>query len=162
MSETTLQQQIDKRKIGRPRKGNEKLPKKKAEMLIAQGYTSPTDLAELVGCSTAVASRQISRYVKDVIGLEDYKKNRADIFAEKQKELVNALDASTIKKMQPRDLIIGIGVLGDKERLERGQSTANVANLHAIADRAIRAISSPETHQTADLEASASGNAVDK
>ena len=131
---------IRKHPGGRPRKGNEKLTKDKVEELYRKGYRSPTAMAETTGCTIQNASNQMTRYIKDLEGLEDYKTNRADIIADKQRELIQYIDTAAIKEMSPKDRVVSFGILYDKERLERGQSTHNVANLHSIADRAIRAV----------------------
>lgn len=56
---------------------------------------------------------------------EDYKGNRADFFAGMQEKIVASITQEDLQKASLRDKIISAGVLYDKERLERGQSTSN-------------------------------------
>ena len=60
-------------------------------------------------------------------GLKRYKENRADILALKGHNLISNLTADKQKEMTGLQLATAYGILYDKERLERGQSTANVA-----------------------------------
>lgn len=52
-------------------------------------------------------------------------------------DCLQALTAEDIKKASPRDKAIIFGTLYDKERLERGQSTVNLASIYsrALEDR---------------------------
>jgi exopolyphosphatase/pppGpp-phosphohydrolase len=67
------------------------------------------------------------RYGIDLKHLESFKNNRADIFAGKQEQILASIDDVAIKCMPVAQRIISLGILYDKERLERGQSTANIA-----------------------------------
>ena len=59
--------------------------------------------------------------------LDDYKSNKADILAGKQQKLISNITPDRIEKANLRDIVWTFGVLYDKERLERGQSTGNIA-----------------------------------
>lgn len=63
--------------------------------------------------------------------IQTFKSTEADTLAEKRAMILNTLDLDDIKGMAPRDRAMTYGIFYDKERLERGQSTANVASLHA-------------------------------
>ena len=56
-----------------------------------------------------------------------YKDNRADILATAQLKIITQIDQPRLKKAGLRDLAVSAGILYDKERLERGQSTHNVS-----------------------------------
>lgn len=56
-----------------------------------------------------------------------YKKHRADIIDAKGKLLLDSLTTDSVNSMDPYKRIVGYGILYDKMRLERGQSTQNVA-----------------------------------
>ncbi len=58
---------------------------------------------------------------------EIFKENRADVFAEFQRKSLSHCTPSKFKKAGLRDLVVGTGILYDKERLERGLSTENVS-----------------------------------
>ena len=67
-----------------------------------------------------------------------YQDNRADILSEAQLQLLIQLDPARLKKMSARDAVISFGILYDKERLERGQSTSintNTAELKLDRER---------------------------
>lgn len=65
--------------------------------------------------------------------IEVFKEKRADILAGKQADCLAALTVDDIKKASPRDKAIIFGTLYDKERLERGQSTVNLASIYSQA-----------------------------
>ena len=54
-----------------------------------------------------------------------YQNHRADILSHVQLQLLSQVDTRRLKKVSSRDAVISYGILYDKERLERGQSTAN-------------------------------------
>lgn len=56
--------------------------------------------------------------------LATYKEYRADVFASKQVEVINQLDTEKLQQASALQLITGLGILYDKERLERGQASA--------------------------------------
>lgn len=160
MAETASMAERGKKGIpGRPRNGNEKLGQAKLRKLLDAGIQSPSAIAEISGCAPATASQAISRYIKDVKALEDYKKNRADILAEKQREVLAALCPADIKKASGKDKAMIYGIFYDKERLERGESTSNLAGIVKV----LRAADSePKTHKSSVFDAPMSDNVVDK
>ena len=94
-------------------------------------------IAQEVGGDVANVYRRIKHHEASQEGTELYKLHRGDIFAALQERLISSLSDDEIQKMAPRDRILGVGILYDKERLERGQSTSNVdihANIRKIAD----------------------------
>ncbi len=60
---------------------------------------------------------------------EIYKSLRAEIFAEKQRKLL--MQCNRVPSKEQLGLITAVGILYDKERLERNQSTSNVSSVHA-------------------------------
>ena len=59
-----------------------------------------------------------------------FKANRADIFARMEERVMKRVNVDAIKIGNPRafkDAMTGVGILYDKERLERGQSTQNIS-----------------------------------
>lgn len=130
-----------RRGLGRPKRSESSVLHKKIIQCTKNGtHPSQREVAEIVGCSKTTVVEVLAKYGIRHNEVEEFKTNRADILAGKTQELIQALDADKIKTMPGRDLLVGIGILTDKERLERGQSTANVASLHSIADRAIRSV----------------------
>jgi hypothetical protein len=62
-----------------------------------------------------------------VDNLPDFKTARADVLAVHQMRLLEGLTDDSLKEVSPYQKVGMFGILYDKERLERGQSTANVA-----------------------------------
>ena len=96
------------------------------EVLIGysqQGLSAP-EIGKLVGCSPTNIYQRFQTVNYTPQHLESFKKNRADLMAQKQRELLSALDSEAIKRMAPRDVVVSYGILYDKERLERGQATS--------------------------------------
>ena len=99
---------------------------------------SAKNLGKLVGISKQAVCQMFARHGVDfrtgqVTALEEYKVNRGDILAVKQIECLNAIDHNKLKKASARDLATVYGIMYDKERLERGQSTVNLAAVFAKA-----------------------------
>ena len=117
-------------------------------------------MAEAVGCTVGNAGNQISRYITDFEGVNDYRENRSSILADKQRILIKSITDAEVKEMNVRDRVVAFGILYDKERLENGQSTQNVASLHSIADRAIKAVSAanPPVKDNLGIDTVQSGN----
>jgi predicted transcriptional regulator len=100
-------------------------------------------IATLLGCDRSNVSRRLAKYKPTLEKIDRYKKNRADIYAHMQTELLAGVTSDKIKDSSATQLITGAAILYDKERLERGQSTANMsvaslidthsANLDAIS-----------------------------
>jgi hypothetical protein len=73
-----------------------------------------------------VSPQAIHQKVKDLLPIPEtkvFQNHRADILSNLQLKLLSNLDDKRIKGMHGRDLVVSAGILYDKERLERGQST---------------------------------------
>lgn len=114
------------------------LPKKTSvAKLLKQKALNPSlsirELAEINGVSKQAVSQMFQRYGIDEAYLEKFKEHRADLFAGLQDTVLATLTSEDIKGASLKDRTIAFGVLYDKERLERGQSTSNVATILATA-----------------------------
>ena len=98
-------------------------------------------IAELLGCDRSNVSKRLKEYTPTLKKIGGYKKHRADIYAHMQSELLSAVTPDKIKDCSVPQLVTGMAILYDKERLERGQSTQNMSVASLI-----------ETHST-NLEA---------
>jgi hypothetical protein len=65
--------------------------------------------------------------MSEQIEVEPFKRHRAEILAGKQAEILKSLTNEELKKASVYQRVGMFGILYDKERLERGQSTQNVA-----------------------------------
>jgi hypothetical protein len=97
--------------------------------LLAKGCTHG-QIAKVCGCS-----RQAVGYLAKHHGLGDvehFREHRGALLAAKQAQLLeHGLTPEKMAKMSPRDAAISFGVLFDKERLETGKSTQNMAHSFA-------------------------------
>lgn len=105
--------------------------------LHSKGLSS-SQIAKIAGCNSSNVRNRL--YASGVVSLGRYKKNRAEVFAATQSRILNNLTDDDIKKGSMLQKATAVGILYDKERLERGQSTENVQSFHAdIAEiRAMR------------------------
>ena len=81
------------------------------------------------GHSHVIATFQ--RYMISQIETNDYKSHRADIFAGIQHKILASVSDDDIKKASLFQKAGVVGLLYDKERLERDMSTANIASFTA-------------------------------
>jgi len=107
-----------------PRKGTAR------ERIVKLKTSNPTlserQIAELAGCSKSSVHLALERYGIKPERIEDYKSNRADIFAGLQDRIFSKLTDAALEKTPAIQLVTAASILYDKERLERGQSTSNV------------------------------------
>jgi hypothetical protein len=88
-------------------------------------------LAKINNVSQQAISQMFQRYGINENYLESFKEHRADILAGIQETVLGTLTVEDIKGASFRDRTVAMGILYDKERLERGQSTSNVATILA-------------------------------
>lgn len=93
---------------------------------------SARHMGKLVGISHSAVVMMFQRHgwsweLGRPVELESFKDHRADILAIKQLEVLSCMTGADIKKASARDKAVIFGILHDHERLERGESTANVA-----------------------------------
>lgn len=97
--------------------------------LLAKGCTHG-QVAKVAGCS-----RQAISFLAKHHGLGEvkhFREYRGALLAAKQAQLLeHGLTPEKMAKMSPRDAAISFGVLFDKERLETGKSTQNMAHSFA-------------------------------
>jgi len=98
----------------------------KAIELRAKGLTYK-DIAIYLGVSKQAVHQRLKGIMPEDVDLQPYKNHRADILAAKQAELLKSLTPKDIKDSSPYQKVGMFGILYDKERLERGESTQNVA-----------------------------------
>ena len=87
-----------------------------------------TKLGEKAGVARQTASAYLAKYGIDKAELDMFVENRVDIVRSKQQQILDALTPDKLEKAAARDLMVGYGILLDKDRLESGQSTSNVAS----------------------------------
>lgn len=85
------------------------------------------DIADLVGCSKPNVYARLKQYDGEIKSLKSYKENRADVLAVVGSKMLNSLTSNDIEKASAYQRVGMFALLYDKERLERGQSTSNIA-----------------------------------
>ena len=88
---------------------------------------SITDTAKLLNSSKSNISTRLSKAGYKPNYLKLYKNHRADILSSYQQIILNSITPEDLKKAGLSQKMMAYGVLYDKERLERGQSTENIA-----------------------------------
>ncbi len=90
-----------------------------------------SQIAKLLNCNPS----NITRRLQDVELTKQYVNHRPTVFAHIQRIILNSITDADIKKANLRDKIVSAGILYDKERLETGQSTQNIAYADALKAR---------------------------
>lgn len=88
---------------------------------------SKADMARLLGCSPANITQRLRGYESKIVAVDNHKRYRADALTDITRRLLQSITPDEIKKLNMRDKVMCYGILYDKERLERGQSTGNIA-----------------------------------
>ena len=81
-----------------------------------------------------VSPQAVHQRIKDLLPIPEtrvYQDHRADILANLQLKLLSHLDEARLRKASAYQLVGSAGLLYDKERIERGLSTANLSMLMA-------------------------------
>jgi hypothetical protein len=98
-------------------------------------WLSHQEISDRMGCSRVAVTRAIQRVPEWQIkerDLEQFKRERADIFAAAQQLVLKYLTHDKLKKASPQQIATLMAIFYDKERLERGKATQHVANLTDI------------------------------
>ena len=93
------------------------------------GYS---EIAKLTGCSRQNVEQRLSTIEYSKEDLENFKNHRKDVFAFLQSKLLNSIDISEIKELNPLQRIVATGILFDKE--EKLQEPENINTFALIAD----------------------------
>lgn len=107
----------------RPRKGS-KSPKI-VELATEHPDLTTREIGKLADCSHVNVVKVLDRYGIKKQETDDYKANRADILTGIQHRILKTVTDDDLKRMPVGQRLMGFGILYDKERLERGQSTDN-------------------------------------
>lgn len=87
--------------------------------------------AKHLGVTPMSVRKRRAKLTKGILGTtEDYRKMRADIFADMQKMLLRFVTEDKLKKASLQQIGTLFGIFYDKERLERGQATEHIAHAH--------------------------------
>ena len=84
-------------------------------------------IASICHVTKGAISRRLSKTDEAIRMTDAFCEDRANILAWYQQRILRHLTEAKLRKASARDLVISMGVLFDKERLQRGQSTSNIA-----------------------------------
>jgi IS30 family transposase len=146
-----------------------KLDRAKVLELAEQGLSTP-DIAKHQGVAPSTVFRFLQQTEPERQAVEAFKKERGDVFSrlsakslDLQEKIVDTFDDALIAALTPSQksgllmtLNVQAGTLYDKERLERGQSTANLSVLGKIVTAAEDRLGTPQPVVTKGKQA---GNA---
>lgn len=120
--------------ISRRKKNKTIVSKETKDRVKKLGKTNLThdEIAEMVGLDRSTISKMLKRFNVHKEELETFRGEKADAMAVVQREILNNVTVEEIKKAPLQVKMMAFGVLFDKERLERGQSSANI-DIRAIA-----------------------------
>ena len=84
------------------------------------------DIARIYGCASVSVYQAIQRHGIDITALRTFKARRADTLAHLQMLVTQAMPGK-VEQTSLRDLATTFNILHNAERLEKGQSTANLS-----------------------------------
>ena len=87
-----------------------------------------TKLGEKAGVARQTASAYLAKHGINKAELDQFVENRNAIVKSKQRMILDAITPEKVEKAPMRDLAVSYGILLDKDRLESGESTSNVAS----------------------------------
>ena len=118
-----------RKRTGRPRNSEAQSIKDRI-LTVAKTLQYPTqqEIADAAGVCRQTAAAYLAKYGIDKQEVDQFRDNRADLFASKQKEILAAITPDKLDKTGAKDLAIALAVVYDKERLESGQSSVNVSS----------------------------------
>lgn len=140
------------RKQGTPRK----LDQKKVLDMHARGFSAP-EIAQQQGVAHSTVWRFLERMKPEIGAIEEFKKTRPEVLAriqakslDAQERIIDTLDDGLVGALKPGQktgLLIALNTINgtafDKERLERGQSTANHSIVTKMLSSALSDIYKP-------------------
>jgi hypothetical protein len=103
----------------------------KALTLRLVNHLSYASIGKIFGCSKQAVQERLQpflRLINDPASSDAFKANRAEVLTSTQLTLLgNLLDPTKIEKASVNNIAYALRQLFDMERLERGESTANIA-----------------------------------
>lgn len=85
------------------------------------------EIAAILNCSHNNIVQRLQDVSDELDTLPDYKKHRADILAIRGRRVLNNITDAKLEKASAYQLTGMFGIINQHERLERGESTSNVA-----------------------------------
>lgn len=103
------------------------------------------EIARHLGVTRPAVTKALDQIPQSILNSHDvttFRKNRADIFAEFQRLILTYMTPEKMKGASLNQLGTLFGIVYDKERLEKGQATAHVAqiNKNLVDEKSLRKI----------------------
>jgi DNA-binding CsgD family transcriptional regulator len=98
-----------------------------------------SQIAKIADVDHSTVSVTLARYGVDTGQVETFKRHRADVLAGLQAKILASITSEDVKKSPFASRIMAVGILYDKERIERGLSDQGTAPLVVIQIRSDRA-----------------------
>jgi hypothetical protein len=120
--------------VAQSRKPTKPLTPKQEDIIATVNHhpsLSTREVATLCKTDHSYVVQVMQRYNIQHNKIQDYKSNRVDILAGVQHRLISSITDEDIKKAPLGSRILAACQLYDKERLESGLSTGNLAVIHA-------------------------------
>jgi len=109
---------------------------------LADRGLTPTEIGRLLGCNHSNVIRRLQAVGYDRQAVNDYKALRADIFANGQRRIVSAITDKDLKNASLLQKATAVGILYDKERLERGKvgndPSDSISSMVEVVDKLIK------------------------
>ncbi len=96
---------------------------------------SQNQIAKLLDCSEFNISKRLAPHRQLIDATTKYINNRPFILALEQEKIRQHITPAKLAKASARDLAVMFGIFYDKERLETGQSTQNIAYADMVKAR---------------------------
>ncbi len=127
---------------------NPKIDKEQAIKLRKRGLTHQ-EIANYFNCAQRTVTECLHRHMPNDINLQEFKDSRADKLAYTGARLLYSLSDEDIKKMSGLQKITGMGIVFDKECIEKGKPNVITANFHFTpeVEKAITAQVAKETQE---------------
>lgn len=93
---------------------------------------SPTKAADALGVTRAAIIKRRDMLPEGILAkdIDTFRRKRADTLARVQQILFQYITPDKLKKASLSQLVLAIGLMYDKERLEQGKPTEHVAHAH--------------------------------
>ena len=122
--------QMNKKSLSRPSRKPTEKQQQILKLKVEHPDLSTRQLGKLCNSSHTHVVATLNKYGVNAEEVEEFKKHKADILAGLQARILSTLTDDDIKKAPMGSRVLAVAQLYDKERLERGQSTLNLAHIH--------------------------------
>jgi hypothetical protein len=137
MMDTTTQPTTDKpRRKGRP-KGTERfqLQQSVAKVINNNPGITARELAQTADIAPSTATKYLAKWGINKQELDVFVENRNAIVKDKQRQILDAITSDKLEKATAKDLTVCYGIMLDKDRLESGESTSNIASWTTVISK---------------------------